>query len=255
MPLKRLVLLHTIILTSLTLPTELKNSSRSLARILWESCMTKTVLASLSSGLKSSKGEEPLKPKGDLGLLGNGGLVMGEGDRFLDTGLRLSLLRLLFSRRFLSLDLLLLSRECDCLSFDLERRSLDRDLRRSRERFLSGVRLRFLSLLERRLSRDLLLRLLLELLRFLLVLLRDLLELLLLLLVLRLILLELLRFFLWKERQIKKIAFFRDLNTYSEERCFPTSPFSLDLPMMSSYEQHKVKRTRRWGKTDNINKI
>lgn len=224
MPLKRLVLLHTIILTSRTLPTELKNSSRSLERILWDSCITKTVLASRSSGLSSSNGEVPRKPNGDRGLLGNGGLVTGEGDRFLTTGLFLSLLGLFLSRRLLSFDLLLLSLERDLLSLNLlvERRSLDLALWGSRARFLSGVRLLLLSLLLRRLSRDLLLRFLLELLRLLLVLLRVLLELLRLLLVLRRILLELLRFLLQIECYVKQICIlpiFFEIRTLKSDVC------------------------------------
>lgn len=59
----------------------------------------------------------------------------------------------------------------------------------------------------------------------------------------------------WKVSKKKLCLVRRVLNAHSEERCLPTSPFSLDLPLISSYEQHKVKRTRRWGKTDNINKV
>lgn len=59
MPLKRLVLLHVIILTSLTLPTEEKNSSKSLALIRCDSCITNTVLASRSSGDRSSNTGPP----------------------------------------------------------------------------------------------------------------------------------------------------------------------------------------------------
>jgi hypothetical protein len=172
-----LVLLQTINRTSLTLPTELKNSSRSLARIRCDSCITNTVLASLSSGLSSSTGEFDRSPRGDLGLLPKGGLIgTGEGERFFDTErlrslLRLRRLRLSFS--FLSRDLLLLSLDRDLLSLDLDLRSLERDLRRSlAARFLSRLLLlrRSLSPL-RRLSRGvrlLLRRFLLELRRFLL---------------------------------------------------------------------------------------
>lgn len=53
-PLNRRVLLHVINLTSRTLPTAEKNSSKSLARILADNCMQNTVRASLSSGARSS---------------------------------------------------------------------------------------------------------------------------------------------------------------------------------------------------------
>lgn len=53
-PLNLLVLLHVISLTSRTLPTDEKNSSRSLARMRCESCMQNTVRKSLSSGGSSS---------------------------------------------------------------------------------------------------------------------------------------------------------------------------------------------------------
>lgn len=60
-PLNLLVLLHVISLTSLTLPTDEKNSSKSLALILCESCIQKTVRRSLSSGGRSSSlGSRPL---------------------------------------------------------------------------------------------------------------------------------------------------------------------------------------------------
>lgn len=97
MPLNLLVLLHVISLTSLTLPTELKNSSKSLALILCDSCITNTVLASLSSGLSSSRGEALLYPNpiGDLPFFGNGKRTEGgDGERFLETDLFLSLLLL-----------------------------------------------------------------------------------------------------------------------------------------------------------------
>lgn len=93
MPLNLLVLLHVINLTSLTLPTELKNSSRSLARILCDNCIQNTVRASLSSGLNSSNGDVRLYPKpiGDLVLRGNVSLTDGgDGLRLLSLlGLRL----------------------------------------------------------------------------------------------------------------------------------------------------------------------
>lgn len=54
MPLKRLVLLHLMSLTSRTFPTDEKNSSRSLALILWDNCMQNTVRISRSSGVSSS---------------------------------------------------------------------------------------------------------------------------------------------------------------------------------------------------------
>ena len=57
MPLKRLVLLQTINRTSLILPTEEKNSSTSLARTLWDNCMTKMVRASRSSGVSWTSGD------------------------------------------------------------------------------------------------------------------------------------------------------------------------------------------------------
>lgn len=55
-PLERLEFLSEIILTSRTFPTVEKNSSKSLGRILAASCMQKTVLASLSSGVRLSIG-------------------------------------------------------------------------------------------------------------------------------------------------------------------------------------------------------
>ena len=74
MPLNRLVLLHTIKRTSLILPTDEKNSSTSLARTLCDSCMTKMVRASRSSGVSWTSGEggsrnlppggeSPIRPK------------------------------------------------------------------------------------------------------------------------------------------------------------------------------------------------
>lgn len=53
MPLERLVRGSVISLTSRTLPTDAKNSSRSLGRILAASCMQKTVRLSRSSGVSS----------------------------------------------------------------------------------------------------------------------------------------------------------------------------------------------------------
>lgn len=61
-PLNRRVLLHVMSLTSRTLPTAEKNSSKSRARILWESCIQNTVRASLSSGAKSSTPLELASP-------------------------------------------------------------------------------------------------------------------------------------------------------------------------------------------------
>lgn len=80
MPLNRFVLLHVISLTSRTLPTLEKNSSKSLARILCDSCMQKTVLASRSSGLKSSGGVRSPSPFGGVRPLLNG---RGDGERCL----------------------------------------------------------------------------------------------------------------------------------------------------------------------------
>lgn len=101
MPLNRLVLLHVINRTSRTLPTALKKSSKSLARIRCDNCITKTVLASLSSGLSSSRGDDPLlypRPIGERPRLGKGSLTDGgEGDRFLERDRLRSLLRLLRS--------------------------------------------------------------------------------------------------------------------------------------------------------------
>lgn len=53
-PLKRFVLLHVINRTSRTLPTALKNSSRSRARIRCDNCIQKIVRESLSSISTSS---------------------------------------------------------------------------------------------------------------------------------------------------------------------------------------------------------
>lgn len=67
MPLKRLVLLQVIIRTSLTLPTEEKNSSRSRALMRCDNCIQKTVRASLSSGERSSTmGPVRLKEKANI---------------------------------------------------------------------------------------------------------------------------------------------------------------------------------------------
>ena len=165
-PLNLLVLLQTINRTSLTLPTELKNSSKSLARILCDNCITKTVLASLSSGLSSSTGEFERSPIGDRPRLPNFPTGdrerLREGERCGGCGCCCCLRSLLRVRRrlllsFLSFDRLRLSlsRERDFLSRDFDLRSRDLDLRRSFERILSRLRLlrRSLSRL-RRLSRD-----------------------------------------------------------------------------------------------------
>ncbi len=61
MPLNLLVLLQTISLTSLILPTAEKNSSTSLARHRCDSCMTKMVLASRSSGVSTGWGGDLLR--------------------------------------------------------------------------------------------------------------------------------------------------------------------------------------------------
>ena len=58
MPLNLRVLLHTISLASLTLPTLDMKSSRSLARHLALSCMQNTVRASRSSGVSGASGLE-----------------------------------------------------------------------------------------------------------------------------------------------------------------------------------------------------
>lgn len=79
MPLNLRVLLQVINLTSLTLPTLEKKSSRSRALILWLSCIQNTVLASLSSGLSSSAVDLYPKPLGGVRprCLGKG---RGDGD-------------------------------------------------------------------------------------------------------------------------------------------------------------------------------
>lgn len=94
-PLKRLVLLQVISRTSRTLPTELKNSSKSLARIRCDNCIQNIVLASRSSGLISSSGGGggPRLGGGDLPPLGGCQARIGEGER------RLSRLSLDLERR------------------------------------------------------------------------------------------------------------------------------------------------------------
>lgn len=68
MPLKRRVLLQTINLTSLILPTEEKNSSTSLALTRCDSCITKIVRASLSSGVRLMSGDRSFLGSGEADL-------------------------------------------------------------------------------------------------------------------------------------------------------------------------------------------
>ena len=164
MPLKRLVLLHTINRTSLILPTEEKNSSTSLARTLWDNCMTKIVRASRSSGVNWTSGEgslsfaggesrpnRPTVPEPNLGGdLRDDPLSCLSRDRERDR----RCLSLLLLRRCLSrLRLRLLRSRLRlrlCLSLLLLRfRSLSRLCLRSRERDLDRLRLSLLLLLER----------------------------------------------------------------------------------------------------------
>ena len=57
MPLNLRVLLQRMRRTSRILPTDEKNSSMSRARHRWDSCITKMVRASRSSGVKTTWGE------------------------------------------------------------------------------------------------------------------------------------------------------------------------------------------------------
>jgi hypothetical protein len=129
-----------------TLPTDEKNSSRSLALTLCESCMQKTVLASLSSGVNSSNLEKT-KFRIDFtsskqqfyfsrSLLGPS--TSGEGDLRCLSRLRLRLLRVRSLLRLRLLRFALLSSLCPRLSLSLSL-SLSRSLRsllRERDLFL-----------------------------------------------------------------------------------------------------------------------
>ena len=154
MPLNRLVLLQTINLTSVTLPTAVKKSSTSLALTVCFSCIQKTVRASLSSGVSSGS----LLPLRTF-LMWNSLLPMAAFSTFLCSSARVSrrstlpLLRLLLLLRLLDLLLLRLP-----LRFRLLRSSRLPRLSRLLLRLLSllPLFLLFLSLLPLRLRCDLL---------------------------------------------------------------------------------------------------